>query len=878
MIILKNFKKVWADWLKASMFFATCCLLAFFACKSDLDNALREKYVYRPKDQIAAVDSSGVSGTRRIVNLSGHWQAKKKDTESWTQVWVPGAYDFKGEVEFKRTFELDSSLASYNFKLVAFGINNRSKLFLNENFVGGHEGGHTSFTLELDRQRLYFDQTNELRIEVDNSPHPRNSLPLKHRPMSPRNFGGIFRDIFIAAAPEIYIDDLRVSKTFSENFTNCQLSVAASLKGKNSENEQISLRLELWDSDNQRRLSRSSLDDLQVRDRISKDTVSFDVNGFELWDPDNPKIYELRAFLTQKGNVLDEQMLKIGFNDIKIKDNRFLLNGQPFALRGFDWFEDFPELGPITDRERIIAEILKIKETGANALRVIDLPPHPYLLSLCDEVGILVFEEMPLNLIPDIRFEETLFSELALNYGKEMVERDSQHPSLAAWGLGTDLLLESPDSENFIKTFTESVRSLSERPTYLVYRFLDTFELPGSVDFALQDFYNKDPEKLLSLVSGYGSSKALVLSLGYPARLDGEQSLLGNSTGKKIKEKSIEVQETQAYKLNRILGNSELQENTAGFFIHTFADWREAQPNLFFGANGDEYLNRSGVVDSDREKRIAFDAVKSNFKNNRLLKIPAGSTESANPNIYPIAGLTLILAFLFNFQRSRKLQGNLRRIFLYPHGFYVEITEKRKVSALHTFLVSLTVCSILSIISSSILFNYRNDFVFNEILNLLIGSVDLKLKLIWLIWHPVWFLVIATLMFYLVFGFLAMVLRITSFVLGQNLPFSQFLTLVFWACASFIWLLPIVPIYYRIISQTTWAGPAILVLFFFVLWACGRLLRGLKVVFAFSFFKLLALTIILSAIILGGTAWYYHENYALFDYWPIYRQIMAARI
>ena len=878
MKIFKNSKIIWADWLKEAMLLAACTLLTFFfSCKSDSDHDLQEKYLQRSKDEITPVDSSSVSETRRIVNLNGQWQAKKKDAKSWTQVWIPGAYDFEDVVEFKRTFEIDSSLAGHSFKLVAFGINNRCKMFLNDNFVGAHEGGYTSFTLELDHQRLFFYQPNELRIEVDNSLLPRNSLPLKHRPMSPRNFGGIFRDIFITAAPAISIDGLQISKTFSEDFTECQLAVAANLKGKNSESEQISLRLELWDSDNQKRLARATLDDLQVEEKITRETISLDVSGFELWRPDNPKTYELKASLTREGNILDEQILKIGFNDIKIRDNQFLFNGRPFVLRGFDWFEDFPGLGPIATRERIKEEILRIKETGANALRVVGRPPHPYLLNVCDELGMLVFEEMPLTLIPDVRFKETLFSELALTYCREMVERDAHHASLAAWGLGMDLLLESANSEGFVHSLTETVKKRSTRPTYLAYRFLDTFELPSSVDFALRDFYNKDLDELMNLITGENSNKALVLSLGYPARMEREQGLLGNSIDKSADEEfSVDLQEVQAYKLNRILGNLELQENTAGFFIHTFADWQEARPNLFLGATGDGFMHKSGVVDFDREKRIAFDAVKSILRNNRFIKISASSHEPPKPNIYPIVGLILILFFLFNFQRSRRLRGNLRRIFHYPHGFYVELKEKRKTSALHTVLISLTICSILSIISSSILFNYRNDFVFNEILNLLIGSADLKLKLIWLVWRPAWLLVVSTLVYYLAFVFLTLVLRITSFVLGQDLPFGQFFTLVFWSSANFIWLLPIVPIYFRIISQTAWAASAILVLFLFVLWACGRLLQGLKVVYSLSFFKVGILTMILFAVILGGVGWHYNVKYALFDYVPIYRQIIAV--
>lgn len=834
-------------------------------------NDLSEKYLNRPKDQIDLIDSSD---TRKVINLNGFWRAKKKEDKLWTEVWVPGAYDFAGEVEFRRDFKIDSSLVGYAFKLIAFGINNRCKIFLNNEFIGGHEGGHTSFSIELAEQQLFVGEENKLRISVDNSLLPRSSLPLKNSPQIARNYGGIFRDIFIIAAPPISIDNLQINKTFSEEYKKCQLTLKADLKSntrenENTEREPISLQVEVWDLDKQVRLARSYLSDLQWSKKVQKE-IALDLKGFELWTPELPKLYELRISITQNGLVLDETNMEIGFNEIEIKDSRVLLNGQPFSLRGVDWYEDYPGVGPAAGWNTIKEEIQRVKDLGGNTIRVVGTPPHPYFLNICDEVGLLVLEEMPLTLIPELRFQESYFKHLALNYCKEMVERDAYHVSIAAWGLGSDWSFEQSDSQDFLNELIKIIGEHSPRPTYLGFR-LRGLDLPPTINFAILDFYNRNAEELSHEILNLSLKKmeAIVLSCGYPLSFGRNES---DSSHFSL---SVDFQENQAYQLNRLLANPILQEKSAGVLIHTFADWKENQPNLMSSGALDGFTHTSGLMGLGRERRIAYDAVKSNFAANQPLRLTARLPGAQNPNSYPILGLAMILFFLFNFQRSRKLRGNLRRVFLYPHGFYMELKEKRKTPTLHTVLLSLMICLIQSIVLSSILFNYRESSFANNILNLLVDPVELKLRLMWLIWRPMWFIGIFTVIFYLAYCLVTLFLRIISSGLGVRLPVGQFFTLTFWSNANFIWLLPIMPIYFRIINQTSWTVAAISIWVLFFLWACLRFFRGLRVVYALSVFKAAVLAIILLAIVLGGIGWYYDVNHALFDYLPMYWQIAA---
>ncbi|MFQ5823095.1 MAG: glycoside hydrolase family 2 TIM barrel-domain containing protein [bacterium] len=868
-----------------------------FAC-SAFASDWTEKYLHRPADNLDLFPSFGSykSSTRQLINLNGIWQAQKKGEKTWKKVWVPGAYDFEGEVEFKRFFELDSSIVGHSFKLVVFGINNRCTIFVNDEFLGGHIGGHVSFTIALESQNLTFGAQNEIRILVDNKLLPRNSLPLKHSPRTTRNYGGIFRDIFIVAVPQIFIDNLQVREMFTDDLKHCQLLIKALLKNRLKHNVKSEIDkkvftffVELWDANASQIMTKSPIESISFDSLVLQKDMILNVENVDLWNPEHPRLYELRAYLTQNKEILDQFSIKIGFNKINIDGNRFLLNGQHFKLLGIDWYEDFPKLGPTAGWNTIKNEFYQMKELGANAIRVVGTPPHPYLMDLCDELGILVFQEPPLNLIPEARFEDQTFTELTINYYQKMLERDTHHASLGGWGLGSDLQWQQTNTQRFLQNLKEVIQESSSRPTYTVVRYSQQIFWPSGADLVFLEFYNKESADILSFTNKWITkypNQGFVFSFGYPL-IKWEKNLLfpkfkdNNRTftlSKNLVPVSNEFQEHQAYKLQQVFLNLELFSKSAGAFIYTFADWTEAQPNLIFGRNENTLINTSGVVDINREKRIAFDVIKSVFKagqpQQRTPRMPA----MQSPIVYTIGGLALILILLFNFNRSRRLRGNLRRIFLYPHGFYTELKEHRKISVWHTFLLGMITCTVLSIIISSFAFRFRQDLIFNEILNLFFRNEVIKLKLIWLIWNPLGFIIIVTGLFYLIFCLLILSLRITSYILGQSLPIGQFFTLVFWASANFLWLLPTTPIYSRIISRPNWIVPAICLLLLFILWYFVRIFRGLKVVFSLSYFKTGLLIVILFMILMGGLGWYYERNHALFDYFPLYWNFIVKSV
>lgn len=848
-------------------------------------------YIHRPEKSFDLPSFLGMfsSSTRQIINLNGRWEARKKGEGSWKEVLVPGAYDFEAEIEFKHSFQLDSSLLGQTFMLVAFGINDRCTININDKYLGGHVGGHTSFSIDLESQNLNFEAINEIRILIDNSLHPRNSLPLKFHPRIAHTYGGIFRDVFIMSLPPISIEHLQVRSSLSTNFKNPQIFVNAVLKNKIKQKEHynkknIALQVELWDSDGKKMITRSPKQLVYFDTILLKKEIVLTVNEAELWSPEHPNLYRLRAYLTQGEQILDEYSLKIGICELKVYDKNILLNGQPLFLQGVDWYEDYPNLGPTAGWDDIKAEAIKVKELGANAIRVVGTPPHPFLLDICDELGILVFLESPLYLIPDNRFRDQAFIQLVRNYYQEILERDAYHVSVAGWGLGCDLEINRPNTKNLLKNLKQEIQKYSSRPTYSVFRHNRQFSWLGSADFIYLDYFKKEPQDIFAFgeqLKTNHPNKPIIFSIGYPLfNLNNKLYSFSNMDNKKtsmsnLATKSIDIEATQAYQIQRAILTLNSYPDLAGMFIYSFADWTEARPNLIFGPTGSPFINKSGIVGRDRQRRTAYGLVYSEFRGGKPPIISSRFRTHQNPIIYPVAGLALVLLFLLNFNRDRRLRKNLRRIFIHSHGFYTELREHRKISAWHTFLLSFLTCAALSIFLSSISFLLKHNFLFDEILSLLSVSDTFKLILIWLIWEPIWFILIMTSVFILLFAIFAFLLKITALALGQRLPFSQFFTMSSWASANFVWLLPLVPIYFRILMQPKLFAPAIWVFVSFCCWSYIRIFRGIKILYALSYFHTGILVFIFCFLIFGSMGWYYDRNHALFDYWIYYWNLVV---
>jgi beta-galactosidase len=188
--------------------------------------------------------------------------------------------------------------------------------------------------------------------------------------------------------------------------------------------------------------------------------VKIDIGQKNLWDCDDPYLYTVDVKLRQNEQVIDGLKKRFGFREAIFKADGFYLNGKKMKLIGLNRHQSYPYIGYAMPQsvQNEDADILK-NELGCNMVRTSHYPQSTHFLNRCDEIGLLVMEEIPGW--QHIGAEE--WQELTLLAVREMIIRDRHHPSIILWGVRIN---ESPDHhELYTKTNALASELDSTRPT-----------------------------------------------------------------------------------------------------------------------------------------------------------------------------------------------------------------------------------------------------------------------------------------------------------------------------------------------------------------------------------------------------------------------------
>ena len=188
--------------------------------------------------------------------------------------------------------------------------------------------------------------------------------------------------------------------------------------------------------------------------------VSMKVPEVHLWDIDEASLYTLTTELLRRGEVLDTHTARIGFREIDFRADGFWLNGRKVKLRGLNRHQSYPYVGYAmpASMQRLDADILK-RELGLNAVRTSHYPQSHHFIDRCDELGLLVFTEIP----GWQHIGDAAWKSVAIDNVREMVEQYRNHPSIILWGVRIN---ESKDDDDLYRATNELARQLDPtRPT-----------------------------------------------------------------------------------------------------------------------------------------------------------------------------------------------------------------------------------------------------------------------------------------------------------------------------------------------------------------------------------------------------------------------------
>ncbi len=356
----------------------------------------------------------------------------------------PALEKYSGYAWYAREFVLgDAWLAGE--VLLAFGaVDYWCEVFVNGQRVGEHEGGYTAFRFPI-RQYLQAG-TNTLALRVYDAVYSGMSLPRWYegqseavQPFDPIHVphgkqtwyldaSGIWQDVTLTAVPLTYIDEVRVTPDIHTGEALVRVMLGGDLAAA-----QGSLRASLG-------AAASTID-------LSAGRTAYDlrvhVENPTLWTPETPALYTLEAAL-ENG---DAQVVRFGFREIAVSAGRLLLNDQPLYLLAALDQDMYPGTIYTVPSEAFLRdEFRKAKELGLNCLRCHIKPPDPLYLDLADEMGLLVWAEIPSwrtfyprNTLAAERFNVTDdIKARVVQTLEQMIARDFNHPSIIAWSIANE--------------------------------------------------------------------------------------------------------------------------------------------------------------------------------------------------------------------------------------------------------------------------------------------------------------------------------------------------------------------------------------------------------------------------------------------------------
>jgi len=341
---------------------------------------------------------------------------------------------------YRRRFRLPAAARGRRVFVDFEGVMTASTVWLNGVRMGEYKGGFTPFSFEL-TPHVEFDGENILAVEVDS--HERPEIPPFGYMVDYLTFGGIYREVSLRIVAPNFIDNIfaqpkDVLSAHPAVDVQCFLwSASKTLEGG------LSLEAALYDGDRLLAKTAQELPPGEDQGNVPRTLRLDNLGAIQLWDLRTPKLYRVEVRLLHGSQPLDNDSRRIGFREARFTPQGFSLNGTVVKLRGLDRHQTFPWVGQAMPArvQRQDALILR-KNLKCNIVRTSHYPQSRHFLDACDEIGLLVLEEIPgWQHIGDLAWQD-----ISVDNVSRMIRRDWNHPSIILWGVRIN---ESLDNHNF---------------------------------------------------------------------------------------------------------------------------------------------------------------------------------------------------------------------------------------------------------------------------------------------------------------------------------------------------------------------------------------------------------------------------------------------
>jgi beta-galactosidase/beta-glucuronidase len=410
--------------------------------------------------QVSFGDSKKINDNWKF-NLQDTPDAQNKtfDDTKWQSVNVPHDWSVKGQLSptlasctgylpggiawYRKSINIPQSKSGEKVYLYFEGVYNRSEVFINGHSLGKRPNGYISFAYDA-TPFVKYGEENTISVRVDHSQSADSRW---------YTGSGIYRNVWLVYSNPVHIAQWGVYAYPEVNKGNGTLNVEVDIENGSKAKTNLTVVNELFTKEGKSVAKTTSKIEV-AQNQNGKILTKLNVSNPQLWDINNPNLYELKTTVLKDGKEIDKTVTQTGFRTFTFDPNNgFALNGKWMKMKGVCLHHDAGVLGSAVPREVWKTRLKTLKEIGVNAIRTSHNPQAPDFYELCDELGLLVLNEA----YDEWEFPKRKWLE-GWNYGtpgfegsfdifanwgekdlEDFVRRDRNHLSVFGWSIGNEV-------------------------------------------------------------------------------------------------------------------------------------------------------------------------------------------------------------------------------------------------------------------------------------------------------------------------------------------------------------------------------------------------------------------------------------------------------
>ncbi|HHV62531.1 MAG TPA: hypothetical protein GXX51_07845 [Firmicutes bacterium] len=419
----------------------------------------------------------------RSFNLDCRYMDENYDDSAWNDISVPACwqaqgFQYNGAAWYRRRFDLpaSASVESMNsacnkvlgggkrFRLRFLGVDYFADVWINGFYLGSHEGYFAPFEFDVTEFIKPRDNLLVVRVDSPNDIRVKHSMDHEQKTLIKGalqdwdvnnlevNPGGIWNDVELIVSNDIYIEKTRVDTEFELAESDPGVSdpdvatILATIDVFSAEGRPgtvcCEIKIQPANFQGEPIIHKTTLN---VPVAKSRHTITIELPNPKLWwtwDLGTPNLYDIEVTISRADTVLDRFKTRFGIRKLSKGEGwATFLNGKRIFWRGSNYLSD--QLLSNMDRARYERDVRLAREANMNMLRTFCVVEKPEFYDLCDELGILVYQDFPMQ------WRMARGSDLvrrAIPQMRDMVDLLYNHPSVAIWCFGSE-----PGRENFEK-------------------------------------------------------------------------------------------------------------------------------------------------------------------------------------------------------------------------------------------------------------------------------------------------------------------------------------------------------------------------------------------------------------------------------------------